>query len=214
MAQGRVGGADRLRDRLVTRGAQGKRRLSKLEHRVQVQVDQLLDAARARERRAIALLVGLSSFALVIGIGMAFYVRRVLRPLAQVTARAEAVAQGDLRPRPAVGTPDEIGELARTFESMVTAIAQANERIVATERLATIGKMAAHVTHEVRNPLSSIALNVELLEEELAPRGDDEEAKTLLVAIKGEVERPYGFDRAVPFRSAPTRVEARGRRHH
>jgi signal transduction histidine kinase len=60
---------------------------------------------------------------------------------------------------------------------------------LASERLAAIGKMAAHVTHEVRNPLSSIALNVELLEEELAAREDAKEAVTLLRAIKNEVER-------------------------
>ena len=43
-------------------------------------------------------------------------------------------------------------------------------RLIQSERLAAIGRMAAHVTHEVRNPLSSIGLNVELLEEELAQR--------------------------------------------
>src|SRR5690606_6210723 len=73
------------------------------------------------------------------------------------------------------------------FEGMVEAIARANEQLVATERLATVGKMAAHVTHEIRNPLSSIALNLELLEEELAP--ESEEARALVRAISGEVER-------------------------
>ena len=99
---------------------------------------------------------------------MALYARRVLRPLALVTERAKAVASGDLKPREAIASNDEIGELAATFEGMVSAIARANEELLATERLATIGKMAAHVTHEIRNPLSSIALNVELLEDDLA----------------------------------------------
>jgi signal transduction histidine kinase len=82
---------------------------------------------------------------------------------------------------------DEIGELATTFEGMVSAIARANEQLLTSERLATIGKMAAHVTHEIRNPLSSIALNLELLEEELPASA--EEANNLLRAIKAEVER-------------------------
>jgi signal transduction histidine kinase len=47
--------------------------------------------------------------------------------------------------------------------------------------------MAAHVTHEVRNPLSSIALNVELLEEELA--SESAETRALLQAIQREVKR-------------------------
>ncbi|HEV8551133.1 MAG TPA: ATP-binding protein, partial [Polyangiaceae bacterium] len=61
------------------------------------------------------------------------------------------------------------------------------EQLIAAERLATIGKMAAHVTHEIRNPLSSIALNLELLEEQVP--GGDPEAKALFRAIGKEVER-------------------------
>jgi signal transduction histidine kinase len=56
-----------------------------------------------------------------------------------------------------------------------------------SERLAAVGKMAAQVTHEVRNPLSSLALNVELLEDELGER--DGEASALVTAVKLEVER-------------------------
>jgi two-component system, NtrC family, sensor kinase len=181
--------ADRLRDDLVTRGAQGKKRLSQLEQRVQQSVDALLDAARARERLAIRLLLGLSLLAVVVGVLMALYARRVLAPLGAVTNRAKAVARGDLTPREVVASSDEIGELAETFERMVAAIARANEQLLAAERLATIGKMAAHVTHEVRNPLSSIALNIELLEEELGESEAHGEARTLLRAIKNEVER-------------------------
>jgi signal transduction histidine kinase len=70
---------------------------------------------------------------------------------------------------------------------MVSAIARANEQLLASERLATIGKMAAHVTHEIRNPLSSIALNVELLEDDLAE--GSEEPRALVRAIRLEVER-------------------------
>jgi len=55
------------------------------------------------------------------------------------------------------------------------------------ERLAAVGKMAAMITHEVRNPLSSIGLNTELLEEELG--GGPSEAKDLLRAIHHEVDR-------------------------
>src|SRR5690606_13667438 len=49
----------------------------------------------------------------------------------------------------------------------VTEGLRTKQRLIQTERLAAIGRMAAHVTHEVRNPLSSIGLNAELLEDEL-----------------------------------------------
>jgi two-component system, NtrC family, sensor kinase len=179
--------AESLRDELVTQGSQSSKRLNLLEQRALRNVDLLLDRAHEREVLAIRLLIFLAALTVLVGVAMALYARRVLRPLGQVTERAKAVASGDLKPRQAVASNDEIGELAATFEGMVSAIARANEQLLATERLATIGKMAAHVTHEIRNPLSSMALNVELLEDDLA--GASEESRELLRAIRREVER-------------------------
>jgi len=179
--------SEALRDELVARGSQSSKRLNQLEQRALRNVDLLLDRAHEREVLAIRLLVFLAALTVLVGVAMALYARRVLKPLAQVTERAKAVASGDLKPREAVASNDEIGELAATFEGMVSAIARANEELLATERLATIGKMAAHVTHEIRNPLSSMALNVELLEDDLADAS--EESRELLRAIRREVER-------------------------
>jgi len=69
----------------------------------------------------------------------------------------------------------------------VTDEVKTKARLIQTERLAAIGRMAAHVTHEVRNPLSSIGLNVELLEEEIEDRGA--EPKALLRSIQREIDR-------------------------
>ncbi len=63
--------------------------------------------------------------------------------------------------------------------------------LIQTERLAAIGRMAAHVTHEVRNPLSSIGLNVEMLEDEVRAAGP--EARALLGAIQREIDRLTGI---------------------
>ena len=60
-------------------------------------------------------------------------------------------------------------------------------RLIQTERLAAIGRMAAHVTHEVRNPLSSIGLNVDMLGDEIHEPGS--EGKRLLDSIQQELER-------------------------
>lgn len=194
------------RDELVRRGSQISVRLKRFENNVKYQVEQKLAGAQERELLAIRLLAVLSAVTVLVGVLMALYARRVLRPLGRVTERAQAVARGDLEARPAVQSDDEIGELAVTFERMVSAIAQANAQLVVAERLATVGKMAAHVTHEIRNPLSSIALNLELLEEQLTVlrsnrgggatplRGDAEaEAQALLRAIGREVERLSGL---------------------
>lgn len=183
--------AIRLQDELLKSGTAASRKLGQLGLLMQQNIDRLVAQARERERIATWILIGLTLATLLIGGSMAVYARRMLLPLGQVTERAKAVALGDLKPRKAVVSNDEIGELATTFEGMVSAIARANEQLVATERLATVGKMAAHVTHEIRNPLSSIALNLELLEEELPQAA--EEANNLLRAIRAEVERLSGL---------------------
>jgi signal transduction histidine kinase len=61
------------------------------------------------------------------------------------------------------------------------------ERLVQSERLATIGKFASQVAHEIRNPLSSISLNLELLDDEV--KGSGEEARNLIRSVMREVDR-------------------------
>jgi signal transduction histidine kinase len=61
------------------------------------------------------------------------------------------------------------------------------ERLVQSERLATIGRFASQIAHEIRNPLSSISLNVELLEDEL--KGSSPEAQGLIRSVLKELDR-------------------------
>lgn len=178
--------AELTRDTLVTRGTRAAGMLGQLETRVTIQVDTLIEAGSRRERLNLRILLVWLGFTVLLGVGVALYARRLLRPLERVTERAKAVAGGDFTPQVPHTANDEIGDLSRTFEAMVAEISRVNQELLESERLATIGKMAAHVTHEVRNPLSSIALNLELLEEELPSEG---ESRTLFVAIRREVER-------------------------
>ncbi|MDC0684003.1 MULTISPECIES: sensor histidine kinase [Sorangium] len=192
--------AERTRDELVKREVEGAQRLRAIRSRVEGQMQSLTDEAELREERSMHLLLGLGVLTLLVGVMMSLYARRVLAPLTAVTERANAVARGDLTPKQALATNDEIGELATTFEDMVAAIRRARAELVNAERLAAIGKMAAHVTHEIRNPLSSIGLNLELLEEEVARasaadmpdaelRPVMKESAQLVTAIRAEVDR-------------------------
>ncbi len=187
-----TGDRDGLNRELLALGAMehdAEKRFKVLAEHVALEMNNVSLAARERERRVIVQLAVLAALTLAVAIGVSIHARRVLRPLERVTQRAQAVARGDLTPQEVLETDDEIGQLAGAFERMVDAVAKAQSRAVANERLAAIGKMAAHVTHEIRNPLSSIGLNIEMLEEELAGSGVPAEAKSLLGAITREVQR-------------------------
>src|SRR5207244_4634472 len=117
--------------------------------------------------------------AAMIGLGVTWLVQRALAPLRRLAASAKQVARGDYRQRVEVGSDDEIGTLAGEFNAMAGALEERELRLIRSERLAAVGKIAAQITHEVRNPLSSIGLNAELLEEELAGLGDGEAAPSV-----------------------------------
>ncbi|MBN2297467.1 MAG: PAS domain S-box protein [Deltaproteobacteria bacterium] len=63
------------------------------------------------------------------------------------------------------------------------------EKLIQAEKLAAVGQMSAHVAHEIRNPLTSVLLHSELLEDELGEGGDKEEASELLHIIQKEIDR-------------------------
>ncbi len=84
----------------------------------------------------------------------------------------------------------ELRENQARLEQAYRELQATQERLVQSERLAAIGQMSAKVSHEVRNPLGSISLNAELLEDELQalPEGRRAEAASLLAAIRSQVD--------------------------
>ena len=139
------------------------------------------------EETALSMAVALGAAGLAV-VGAAFiFTLRTLRPLGVLRARARQVAGGDYAQRTGVTSHDEIGDLARELDAMAAAIQEREQRLIRSERLATVGRMAAQIAHEVRNPLASIGLNAELLGDEIG--GDGEEGRRLIGSIIGEIDR-------------------------
>ncbi len=114
-----------------------------------------------------------------------------LRPLQRLRVGAQNIAKGDYASRIDERGPTDVAELAREFNLMRRAVEERERELIRSERLAAVGKMAATIAHEVRNPLSSIGLNTELLEDELQilPEERIEEARSLCQSITKEVDR-------------------------
>lgn len=91
---------------------------------------------------------------------------------------------------------DRNGSVTQVVEYVkdVTAERELQQQIIQSERLAVVGRMAANVAHEVKNPLGTIVLNADLLEEELDRFSgqDTAESRDLLKGIKMELDRLIG----------------------
>ncbi len=128
--------------------------------------------------------------AVVVGLAVIIFTGLTLSSIRRLPIVAQRLAAGDYAARIPETGPTEVEDLAREFNQMASALEGRERELVRSERLATVGKMAAMITHEVRNPLSAIGLNSELLEEELGELGDGAaEARGLCKAINTEIDR-------------------------
>lgn len=83
--------------------------------------------------------------------------RIVERPLAQQLAAAEGIAGGEHTRRMGGDESLEFDRLARSINRMTEQLLSANQLRMRVEKLATMGRIAAGVSHEIGNPLSAIA---------------------------------------------------------
>ena len=181
--------AKEIAEKLLRRERNTKRELASLAMDLRVRAQQTAFRLEEEESRAIWAALALSIVALVAGLGVAALAGRTLLPLRRLAERTKEIARGDYQKRVPADGHDEIAELARGFNTMAAALDEREQQLIRSERLAAIGKIAAQITHEVRNPLSSIGLNAEQLDEELAELPGTGEARTLARAIVKEVDR-------------------------
>ncbi len=173
--------------------------------------------ARARLRGLvgqIALL--LACAALLAASATVLLSRRFIRPLLQMIHGARQIGAGGWGTQIQVRSRDETGELAATFNEMSVRLQEALEEVhrtqaqlIRSERLSTLGSFAAHLAHELKNPLTSIKLSMQAMAE--GERGclDAEERELILndVARMDEVITSFlAYGRRRPV--APVAVEA------
>jgi signal transduction histidine kinase len=138
---------------------------------------------------ASLLLVGVTLVdgGLVLLFGLLF-IRRVVGPLEALAQAARRVADGALdAPAVAVTTRgDEIARLTENFNRMTASLRAQRDTLVAQEKLATVGRLAAGVAHEVGNPLAAVLGYADLL---LADAPADSPSRDMLERIRKETER-------------------------
>jgi signal transduction histidine kinase len=88
---------------------------------------------------------------------------REAAPLEALRTAATRVAAGDLTARVGVQASGEVGDLVRAFDAMTADLARSRTRLAASERVAAWREVARALAHELKNPLTPIAMSVELL---------------------------------------------------
>ncbi|MDD5222765.1 MAG: ATP-binding protein [bacterium] len=140
-----------------------------------------LRASIIRSQRIILFYL-LLDIVLMLGLGIFLVNRLAVRPIRNLAQVTERVAEGDLSARVKVVGTNEIGTLAVSFNRMVDRIREAQERLLASqqqmvqsEKLASVGRMAAGLAHELGNPLSALLGYADILlkSQELGPEERD-----------------------------------------
>lgn len=135
------------------------------------------------------------------------WARDISQPLEQMEATMQRVEAGALDARVgAVGSGDEIGRLASHLDHLLSVIAEntrhldakvaerthaleaAQQQLVRSEKLATVGQLTASIAHEVNNPIAVIQGNLDLVRELLDTEGSARVAPELKL-VDEQIER-------------------------
>lgn len=95
------------------------------------------------------------------------FTRRMARSMEELASATVAVASGDLDRRVAEHGRDEIAQVAHAFNTMTESLRATLRKLSQREALVAVGEFAASLAHEVRNPLTSIRVDLQRVEEQL-----------------------------------------------
>jgi two-component system nitrogen regulation sensor histidine kinase NtrY len=179
-----------------------------------------LDRTTASVRR---LTLGMGAGALVAALAFSMLLSgRIARPIHALARAAERVAGGDLTVSVTAGTHDEVGGLARAFNTMTAELRESRDRLLQAERVAAWREMARRLAHELKNPIFPIQVSIETLQRQFEREGGggsrrefgvlfEESSRTILEelrSLRGIIDEFSQFARLPRPQPRPTQIGA------
>jgi two-component system, NtrC family, sensor kinase len=162
---------------------------------------------REQDYRNLFWLFGSVNVLFILLLGYAFFTFVILRPIRAISVATDRAAEGDLANPIRLMPPNEIGQLAHSFNAMLGRIDENREELerrlealqkahvelertqdslIRSEKLASVGQLAAGVAHEVGNPLAALLGYAELLRD---PDTDPEMSREIADRLLPQLER-------------------------
>ncbi|PYQ93476.1 MAG: two-component sensor histidine kinase, partial [Acidobacteria bacterium] len=111
-------------------------------------------------------IVAIGVAGVVAGSVLIFFVSTTFtNPLSRLVAGVQALERGDFGYPVDLRGSDEVSALTAAFQRMRQTLQDAQRRLLDAERLATIGRMASTISHDMRHPLTAILAYAEFLAE-------------------------------------------------
>jgi signal transduction histidine kinase len=116
-------------------------------------------------------------------------IRHDMRRLAAISNAADAIGHGRFDVWLPPPTGDEIGRVSLALGRMADRLASNLRQIEVSRSMAAVGELAAYLSHEIRNPLSSIRLNLQMLRRDLRSGTVPDDGDELVGLCLSELQR-------------------------
>jgi len=159
---------------------------------IELSLDTMFTSIENFKRRHIR--NGIIGFILVILTFTVIVTFLIDRPIHRMISTIKKIEKGDLSARMQINKKDELGQLAKSFNSMVESLEKAKkeleeyhrQQLDRAARLASIGEVASGIAHEIRNPLTSISCAIQVLQTEMK---EDTKGKEIIQEIQTQIKR-------------------------
>ncbi len=143
-----------------------------------------------RDKTILFAAITILTVSVIIGL---FIQRAVYRPVKELAQGTTRVAAGDFNHTIPLHSRDELGQLAESFNKMTQRLKEVQYQLLQSEKLASIGKLAATIAHEINNPLNGILTYTKLIERKLSEGTFKEDEipkfRSYLAIMERETER-------------------------